>query len=441
MPNTKSPGPDGMNPLFYKQYWTIIGRNVLHAVQHFFQGGRINRAANHTFLTLIPKRKAAHRVEQFRPIALCNVIYKVITKILATRIKPYLNQIIHPTQSAFIPSRSIVENCIINHELMWYMKSRRGKTGYLAIKVDMSKAYDMVEWDVLEAVLIAHGFGPAFCNMVMECITSAQFSVLINGSPCGFFSSSRGIRQGDPISPALFVLLSDILSRITSRAEMEGKITGIKVSRTSPRITRLMYADDLVIYCKANMEEVTEVKRCLDSYCLWTGQQINWEKSEVHFSPNVPRFQKHHVCRFLGMKECGHSSKYLGSPFCKFTAKNSDFAYVAERLVSKLSGWKSKLLSIAGRVTLIKSVTSAIPSYIMQLFLLPLNFCVKLDRFNRRFLWGIKEDRSRYSALRAWDSVFQNVQGVLAFDGLKISTRPSSQSLVGNYVPLLIKLG
>lgn len=154
MHGSKSHGSDGMNSLFYKKYWNVIGRDVIYAIQNFFRGGKISRAVNHTFIMLIPKRAAANRVEQFRLIALCNVIYKVVTKILASRLKLHLNLIINPSQSAFIPSCSILENCIINHEVMWYLNSRRGKLGYVAIKVDMTKAYDMVEWDALVVSLL-----------------------------------------------------------------------------------------------------------------------------------------------------------------------------------------------------------------------------------------------------------------------------------------------
>lgn len=151
------------------------------------------------------------------------------------------------------------------------MNSKKGKCDFLAIKVDMAKVYDMVEWDVLLAMIWAHGFSIEFCDLIIECISSAHFSVLINRSPCGFFQGSRGIRQGDLIYPVLFVLLDDLLSRILARAERAGTISGVKISSTTPRITHLMYADDLVIYCKAKHEEVNEVKRCLDLYCQWSG--------------------------------------------------------------------------------------------------------------------------------------------------------------------------
>lgn len=141
----KSPIPDGMSPNFYKHFWSTIGADVESAVQSSFKGEGITRAINRTFIALIPKREAANKVDQFRPIALCNVIYKVITKIFASRIKGHLDTIIHPSQSAFIPIISILDNIIINHEVMSYLNSKKGRKGFMVVKVDMAKAYDRVE--------------------------------------------------------------------------------------------------------------------------------------------------------------------------------------------------------------------------------------------------------------------------------------------------------
>lgn len=204
------------------------------------------------------------------PIALCNVVYKVITKILASRLKDHLNDIIHPSQAAFIPSRSILDNIIINHEIMGYINSRKGRQWYMAIKVDMAKAYDMVEWDILHSIILAHSFSPVLGSLIHHCVSSVHFSILVNGSPCGFLSNSRGIRQGDPIA-----VLTDLLSRILSRVEGVGRLKGITILRSSPHITYFMYADDLVIYCKATPKDAKEIKECLNLYCQWSGRCIN----------------------------------------------------------------------------------------------------------------------------------------------------------------------
>lgn len=122
-----------MSPIFYQAFWNIIGTDVASAIREFFESGRMSRAVNHTFLALIPKRTTANRVEQFRHISLCNIIYKIITKIIAGRLKGHLDTIIHPSdQTAFVPHRSILDN---NHEVMSYLNSKKGKNGFMAIKV------------------------------------------------------------------------------------------------------------------------------------------------------------------------------------------------------------------------------------------------------------------------------------------------------------------
>lgn len=192
---------------------------MVSAVRSFFEGCPVSRVVNHTLLALIPKRTTSNKVDQFRSISLCNVVYKVITKILASRIRPLLDQIIHSSQSAFIPHQSILDNIIINHEIMCHFKARKERKGYIAVKVDMAKAYDMVEWDVLLKILELHGFDKQFYQLIHKFLASTHFSTLVNGSPYGFFTSYGGIRQGDPLSSALFAILSDLLSRICDRAE------------------------------------------------------------------------------------------------------------------------------------------------------------------------------------------------------------------------------
>ena len=152
----KSPGPDGMSPCFFKSYWLIIGETVVKAVQHFFDSGHLLRAFNHSFIALVPKKESASRVEHFRPISLCNVVYKVITKILSTRIKPILDRLVSPAQHAFIPDRGISDNTIICQELMHHIQKKKGKMGLMAIKIDMAKAYDKVEWHLLTHILHLH---------------------------------------------------------------------------------------------------------------------------------------------------------------------------------------------------------------------------------------------------------------------------------------------
>lgn len=284
----KSLGPDGFNPLFFKTYWQTVQQDVVTAVQFFFQHGRLTGGLNRTFITLIPNIEGATRVEQFRPISLCNVSFKLITKVLATRLRTVLERVIAPHQSAFVPNRNITDNTILNHEIMHHLNLKKGKVAYMALKIDMAKAYDRVEWHILLQLLHLHGFSPHFCDLIRECLSTTSFSVLLNGAPFGTIDASRGIRQGDPLSPALFTFLFHLLSRIRTNAELAGQLQGIKVSVTGPTISHLMYADDLVIYGRATREEATVIHDCLAQFCSWTGQEVNLQKLAIHFSQNAP---------------------------------------------------------------------------------------------------------------------------------------------------------
>lgn len=327
-------------------------------------------------------------MDQFRPIALCNVILKIITKLLANRLRPLLDQIIHPSQAAFIPNRAIGDNIIINYEVMHYLNRKKGKQGYMAIKIDLAKAYDRVEWGVLAIIFRQLGFQDRFIKLIHECISTFHFSILLNWSPFGYFTAERGIRQGDPMSLALFTMFSDVLSRLLARSEAAGKLHGVKVSCISPTISHFMYADDLVSYCRATEAEAHEVHLCLQTYCQWTGQAINWGKSTVHFSRNTDTQQQRRLCRILRMGECDHKGTYLENPFCKFQSKMEAFKGIRDRMHGKLASWKTKTLSMAGHLTLLKSVVLTIPAYAMQNFILSRTIHEQIDRLASRFLWG-----------------------------------------------------
>lgn len=166
-----------------------------------------------------------------------------------------------------------------------------------------------------------------------------------------------------------------------------------------------MYADDLVIYCKANVEEARVVADYLHRYFTWTGQEINWHKSSVHFNRNVTVRDKGEICDTMGIRECSHRSKYLGHPFCKFQSKSEAYRKVVEKLANKLTGWKQRVLSMVGRVVLIKSIAQAIPSFIMQTVMLPRGFLSKMDKSIRDFYWGIKESHSHNMYLKSWSTI------------------------------------
>uniref|UniRef100_A0A803P0S6 Reverse transcriptase domain-containing protein n=1 Tax=Cannabis sativa TaxID=3483 RepID=A0A803P0S6_CANSA len=401
----KSPGPDGMPGRFYRAHWSTVGKDVVGTVIEFFRTGEFVKSLNRTFIVLIPKKNGASKFDEFRPISLCNFVYKVIAKLLANRLRVVLPLIISPFQSAFVPGRWIAENSIIAHEILDSFKKKKGRSGFVGLKVDMSKAYDRLEWKFIDKVMEAFGFGDDFRKLVVKSISSVSFSVLLNGGPLRQFSPSRGLRQGDPLSPFLFIICSEVLSRLLIQAEGRGLIHGFKVSPRCPPISHLMYADDTFLFCKAKASEIDTIIQCLLTYGKWSGQLINSAKSSVVFSANTRDDIKDTILSTLGYRPMTLEDKFLGNPVFFSKSMSRDFNFVVEKVKNRLEGWRCKLLSQASRTTLIKSVVSATPLYPMSTFLLPLSLCSELDKLVRKFWWIGCVDKSRYLALTSWDSI------------------------------------
>lgn len=209
----KSPCTDSMCPIFFQTYWHIVGHVVTSLVLSVLQGAIMLESVNKTFIVLISKRKDPEKMTDFMPISLCNVISKLISKVLANRLKMFLSDSTSINQSAFTPSRLITDNIMVAFEMFHFMKHSNSSVGSFALKLDMVKAYDRVEWSFLRAVMVKMGFEACWIDRVLHCISSISFSVLINDSPSEDFVPSRGLRQGDQLSPLPFYSLCRSLIR------------------------------------------------------------------------------------------------------------------------------------------------------------------------------------------------------------------------------------
>lgn len=202
--------------LFYKHFWAIVGGDLIGMVTDFFCHGHMLTTLNHSFIVLIPKYDHPTKIGHYQPISLCNVAYKFISKLLANRLKQFLPSIISLLQSAFVHSRVIQENSILTHEVFHMLRSKRKGKQYMAICADIEKAYDLMEWALIVRALECFSFPARFINWIYQCMSSVSYSILLNGSPYGFFKPSRGRRQGDPLSPLLFIIGSKVFSRLLS---------------------------------------------------------------------------------------------------------------------------------------------------------------------------------------------------------------------------------
>ena len=194
-----------------------------------------------------------------------NVIYKLILKTLANRLKVFLPLIIIENYSAFTADRLVTNNVLIDYELMHYLKHKReGRDSFMATKLDMSKAFNRVEWGFIEGIMRKLGFNEKWINLVMMCVSSVSYSVIINGDTYGNIVISRGLRQGEPLSPYLFLLCVEGLSALLHEAARNQHLSGISISKGCPKITHLFFADDSLLFCKANNEECRKLKKILE---------------------------------------------------------------------------------------------------------------------------------------------------------------------------------
>lgn len=277
---------------------------------------------------------------------------------------------------------------MIGHEMLHKCRNSKGKQGFMVWKVDLCKAYDKISWCFIEEVLYEIQLPTALVKLIMSCVTSTSFQIVVNGDLSESFSAHRGIRQGDPLSPYIFVLCMEKLSHLISSAVEVKQWKPFRASQSGPAISHLFFADDLVLFAEASVSQATILKSCMDEFCNQSGQTVNFDKSAIYCSPNTCRTDVKLISRVFGSPSTDDLGRYLGMPLINTRVTKATYASIVDKVQCRLANWKSKHLSMAGRLTLVQAVTTSIPTYAMQTAKLPASSCNQLDKLNRNFLWG-----------------------------------------------------
>ncbi|XP_024011324.1 uncharacterized protein LOC112086588 [Eutrema salsugineum] len=404
-----APGADGMTGKFFQHFWDITGPHVAIEVKLFFESGCLPQGWNFTQIALIPKKPNANAMTDLRPISLCSVTYKIISSILCARLKRFLPKIVSPTQGAFVSGRLISDNLLIAHEMVHGLHTNpHCKKDFLAIKTDMSKAYDRVEWGFLDELFKRMGFNDKWRSWVMTCVTSVSYTVLLNGQEHGSIRPARGLRQGDPLSPFLFILCAEALVHVMDKAEQEGRISGMRLSSKCPPIQHLLFADDSLFLCRASLRECSEFLRCLKLYGDSSGQVINFQKSSITFGLEIDPISRRLISNLLNIDK-GGAGTYLGLPECLSGSKQQLLAFIGDKLNKRLGSWYSKTLSLGGKEILLKSVAMALPVYAMSCFRLTKHHCRKITSAMSSFWWNACEKKNKIHWV-AWKTLCRSKQ-------------------------------
>eukprot|EP00253_Pinus_taeda_P033560 PITA_33560 len=358
MGKDKSPDPDGWTIELFLHFYEQIGAEITEVVEESRLKGVIYRPFNSTFIALIPKKDDLESFEDFRPISLCNCIYKIISKVIALRIAPILSRNISLEQFGFLDGRQIHEAIGVAQEVIHSVKMKKKKG--VVLKIDLSKFYDRISWLYLRMLLTHVGFSYPFVSWIMGCITNVSFAVLVNGAASSFFNSQRGLRQSFPLTPLMFLLVAEGLSRLIHKARREEKVKGIEINSGKSQA------------------------------CI-----ADFERRERNRMANLFPFP---------IQPLEAPFKYLGFWLKRGAYKKEDWNWLIAKIESRISHWSFRWLSRAGRLTLIKSVLLAIPVYWAALTWIPKGVMEKIRRICCRFLWAGSKESSGLPWV-AWDKV------------------------------------
>jgi len=415
MPSDRAPGPDGFTGAFYQTAWPIIRSDIMWAVNSFHSSARSSfRCLNNALLVLLPKIPVPKEARDYRPITLVHSFAKLLSKLLANRLSASLPRLVGDNQSAFIRGRSILDN--FKYVQRASVMLRRKKIPKALVKLDISKAFDTLSWPFLLEVLQARGFSNRWCSWIATLLSTASSKVLLNGSPGQPIQHCRGVRQGDPLSPMLFIIAMDVLDRLFRKALAENILQPCGTEAIKHSCS--FYADDVILFATPTAREGRAIARLLDIFGKASGLHANLLKCSI-----TPIFGEATCFTELQCElpcQIQHfPTKYLGAPLSVKSLPKSAIRPVIEKVASKLTPWHGTLMNKSGRLIIVKSVASAVPIYLIMANFLPAWAIEEIDAIRRNFLWAGGDQSARGKSMVAWPIVCRSVSagglGVLDF--------------------------
>ena len=384
----------GLMGFSFRNLGTFLKHDLCNAMVYFLEGGVMPKSVNSTILALIPKCDNPETFADFRPISLCNFLYKIFSKLLARRLGAILPNLISEQQHGFVRGRQIGDCISISQEMVDDLdRVVRGKN--MVMKLDMMKAYDRLEWDFLFKVLDCFDFSQKFISLITSCLSNQFFSVKLHGELFGFFQNSRGLRQGDPLSSSLFISVEEVLSRGLSRIFYQGLVKHYHLGRGVMSVSHLLFADDMVIFLNASKQFVDNLMKFLQSYESSSGQKISAQKSSLYVPKKMKATRRSLIMNATGMpiKDCPFI--YLGCVISKGRVRRIYYEDLLNNMRRKLQGLYGKMLSHAGRVLLAKHVLNSMLSHCIAASILPVGVMKAMDSMVANFIWGSMPENKR----------------------------------------------
>ncbi|XP_049396567.1 uncharacterized protein LOC125860610 [Solanum stenotomum] len=416
-------GPDGFIGHFFQYCWEIIGEDITKVVKAFFCGQELPKFITHTNLVLLPKKESVKSFTDLRPISLSSFINKVISRMVHERMILVLPNIISQNQAGFVKGRSITENILLAHEIIRDI-NRRNKNVNVVVKLDMAKAYDRVSWIFLTKVLRKFGFAEVIIDMVWRIISNNWYSMLVNGITHGFFQSSRGLKQGDPLSLTLFIIAAEVLSRGLNNLHRDESKKGYGLPKWSSEINHLSYADDTILFGSGDRGSIIKMIRILMEYELVSGQKVNKSKSFFYLHDNTPLIVAIRMRRLTGIRQGNFLFTYLGCAVFSGRRKSSYYVELVQKIAKRISKWHNRFFTFGGKWILINNVLQSMPVYMLSALNPPKKVLDQTHHIFAKFFWGNMGGIKGKHWVTWGDLCFPKAEGGLGYRSLHDKLHP-----------------